>query len=180
MELPKRKRNRLDGYDYSLSGAYFVTICVKERAEMLWNSINKNVGETFGLPKEGIPKEDRPKEECPNPLSKESLLSDIGKVVDDEIKRLDTVYENVFLGDYCIMPDHIHIIIFISDTKNGRLQISPTISRIIQQFKGAVTKRLGFSMWQKSFYDHIIRDEHDYEAVRRYIDGNPMKYFLDR
>ena len=53
--------------------------------------------------------------------------------------------------------------------------LAHTVSRVIQQFKGAVTKRLGFSPWQKLYYDHVIRDEADYLEKWNYIEGNPMK-----
>ncbi|MBQ8842381.1 MAG: hypothetical protein IJZ65_07120, partial [Ruminiclostridium sp.] len=55
----------------------------------------------------------------------------------------------------------------------------PTLSRIIQQFKGSVTKQIGFPIWQKSFHDHIIRNEQDYNAIRRYIYENPEKYLYN-
>ena len=57
--------------------------------------------------------------------------------------------------------------------------VAPTISRIIQQFKGAVSKQIGFSMWQKLFYDHIIRNEQEYQKTWEYIDTNPLKWELD-
>ncbi|MEG2661104.1 MAG: transposase, partial [Oscillospiraceae bacterium] len=88
MELPKRKQIRLQGYDYSSNGAYFVTICVVDRIA-LW----RNVGANCVRPNELPP------------------LSDIGKIVDDEMQKLNTIYENVVVDTYCIMPDHIHAII---------------------------------------------------------------------
>ena len=76
------------------------------------------------------------------------------------------------------MPDHIHMILFI-DTKR-RTQFAPTISRVIKQFKGAITKKLGFSIWQKSFNDEIIRNEKAYLEIWRYIDENPVKYLYEK
>ena len=76
------------------------------------------------------------------------------------------------------MPDHIHMILFI-DTKR-RTQFAPTISRVVKQFKGAVTKQLGFSIWQKSFNDKIIRNEKAYLEIWRYIDENPIKYLYEK
>lgn len=58
--------------------------------------------------------------------------------------------------------------------------LAPTISRIIQQFKGYVTKQIGKSIWQKLFYDHIIRDEDDYIIKIQYIENNPSKWFEDK
>lgn len=155
MNLPQRKANRMYGYDYSLRGAYFVTICVKERAPILWEDCN---GFQY---------------------SENYSLSEYGKTVNIEIERLNTIYNGIYVDKYCIMPDHIHLII-ISNDIIGRSKIAPTLSRIIQQFKGVVSKKVGFSLWQKSFHDHIIRNEYDYSAICKYIEENPTKYFLSK
>lgn len=89
---------------------------------------------------------------------------------------MNTVYENVFVDNYVIMPNHIHLIIRI---ESGRTQFAPTIGRIIKQFKGSITKQIGKSIWQKSFYDHIIRDDYDYQTKWQYIDENPGKWLED-
>ncbi|HPE94549.1 MAG TPA: transposase [Bacillota bacterium] len=153
MELPKRKKIRLEGYDYSSAGVYFVTICVVNRNALLWNNVGANCV--------------RPNELPP--------LSDIGKIVDNEIQKLNTIYENVVVDKYCIMPDHIHAIIMILSDESGRTKFAPTLSRIIKQFKGSITKQIGFSIWQKSFHDRIIRNEKGYHEVWQYIDENPLK-----
>ena len=157
MEVPKRKPNRLSGYDYSQNGAYYVTICVKDRRNLLWH-----VGAT-----------------CGRPLEK-PLLSHIGEIIDVEIAKISYVYENVSIEKYVIMPNHIHLIIILQPDKSGRPQVAPTISRIIQQFKGSISKQLGYSIWQKSYYDHIIRNESEYQKIWEYIDTNPLKWELDR
>ena len=154
MELPKRKKIRLAGYDYTSTGAYFVTICVVDRNALLWNSVGANCV--------------RPNELPP--------LSPIGKTVYNEIQKLNTIYENVVVDKYCIMPDHIHAIIMILPDEDGRTQFAPTLSRIIKQFKGSITKQIGFSIWQKSFNDRIIRNEQGYREVWQYIDENPLKW----
>ncbi len=155
MELPKRKKIRLEGYDYSTCGAYFVTICVADRNALLWN-----VGAN-----------------CVRPH--EPSLSNIGETIDNEILKLNTIYDNVFVDKYCIMPDHIHMIIFIMPDETGRTQFAPAVSRIIKQFKGSITKQIGFSIWQKSFNDRIIRNEYGYHEVWQYIDQNPLKWKED-
>lgn len=152
MKLPKRKQIRLEGYDYSSCGAYFVTICVADKYHLL-----RDVGANGVRPDELPP------------------LSDIGKIVDDEIQKLNTIYENVVVDKYCIMPDHIHAIIMILSDESGRTQFAPTLSRIIKQFKGSITKQIGFSIWQKSFNDRIIRNQKAYQEVWQYIDQNPIK-----
>ena len=74
------------------------------------------------------------------------------------------------------MPDHIHMILFISSDDGGRTQFAPRLSRIIKQFKGSITKQIGISIWQKSFNDRIIRNEKSYREIREYIDDNPIKW----
>lgn len=154
MDLPKRKNIRLNDYNYSSNGAYFITICTKNKENLLW----KNVGANCVRPLDQLP------------------LSKIGIVIENEIYKLNTVYENIKVDKYQIMPNHIHFIIFIYEDSNGRTQFAPTISRIIKQFKGSITKQIGFSIWQKSFYDRIIRNEKEYQSVWNYIHNNPLKY----
>lgn len=154
MDLPKRKNIRLNDYNYSSNGTYFITICTKNKENLLW----KNVGANCVRPLDQLP------------------LSKIGIVIENEIYKLNTVYENIKVDKYQIMPNHIHLIIFIYEDSNGRTQFAPTISRIIKQFKGSITKQIGFSIWQKSFYDRIIRNEKEYQSVWNYIHNNPLKY----
>lgn len=154
MDLPKRKNIRLHNYNYSYNGAYFITICTKNKENLLW----KNVGANCVRPLDQLP------------------LSKIGIVIENEIYKLNTVYENIKVDKYQIMPNHIHLIIFIYEDSNGRTQFAPTISRIIKQFKGSITKQIGFSIWQKSFYDRVIRNEKEYQSVWNYIHNNPLKY----
>lgn len=88
-------------------------------------------------------------------------------------------YENVFVDNYVIMPNHIHLIIRLQND-GGRPMVVPTISRIIQQFKGYVTKQVGMPVWQEKSYDHIIRDDYDYMIRYQYIDDNPAKWIEDK
>lgn len=154
MDLPKRKNIRLNDYNYSSNGAYFITICTKNKENLLWENVGAN---------------------CVRPLD-QLPLSKIGIVIENEIYKLNTVYENIKVDKYQIMPNHIHLIIFIYEDSNGRTQFAPTISRIIKQFKGSITKQIGFSIWQKSFYDRVIRNEKEYQEVWNYIHNNPLKY----
>ena len=82
--------------------------------------------------------------------------------------------------NYCIMPDHIHFIIYIRMSENGQTKCAPTISRVIKQFKGSITKQAGRPIWQRSFYDHGIRNQQDYDEIWQYIENNPLKYALNR
>lgn len=159
MEFPNRKRNRMADYDYSLCGAYFVTICVKDKLPILWE-------------------ENSLKTAFVSQHNDDYQLSEYGKIINDEINKLNTIYSGVWVDMYCIMPDHIHLIVIISQDNPERPKVSPTLSRIIQQFKGSISKRVGFSFWQKSFHDHIIRNKNDYTAICKYIEENPSKYLL--
>ena len=154
-----RKELRLKGYDYSQAGCYFVTVCIKDAHELLWEA---PVGAN-----------------CVRPP-----ISSVGQLIESEIHRLSATYPCVSVNKYVIMPNHLHFILVISSTDNsahgGRTQFAPTIGRIIKQFKGAITKQLGYSIWQRSFHDHIIRDDTEYQKICHYIDQNPAKWTEDR
>ena len=166
--LPQRKDLRLNGFDYDLTGAYFVTVCVKDRKPIL-SKVSENdfasVGETIGLPSETLVKK------CFDSVS----LTEYGEIVNNAIKMISQIYPSISVDCYVIMPDHVHLILRIMTDENGRPMVSPTVSRVICQMKGYVTKQIGFSVWQKSFYDHVIRNKQDYDECSRYIHENPMK-----
>ena len=153
-KLPKRKQIRIEEFDYSTPGAYFITICSLNREKIFWSFRRGELSSPANLP-----------------------LTDIGIIVDNEIKKMNGIYNNVKVDKYCIMPDHIHLIVSINADALGRTQFAPTISRVIKQFKGSVTKQIGKSIWQKSFYEHTIRNRHDYEEIWQYIDNNPLKQY---
>lgn len=155
--LPTRKPIRITDYDYSTPGAYFITVCTANREKIFWSDCRGELCSPTNVP-----------------------LSDIGMIVDNEIQKLDSIYDAVNVDKYCIMPDHIHFIISINADENGRSQIAPTISRVIKQFKGSITKQIGKPIWQKSFYDHGIRSQQDYDEIWQYIENNPLKYALNR
>ena len=157
MEKQKTRRpNRLPEYDYAQPGAYFVTICTKDR-QCLLSRIS--VGATCGRPDSVV-------------------LTHAGEIVERELNRIGEIYENVAVDSYAIMPNHVHVILHIREG-GGRPQVAPTVSRVVQQMKGTVTKKLGQAIWQKGFYDHVIRDEQDYLIKRKYIKENPLKWALD-
>ena len=155
MELPKRKPTRLKGYDYSTPGAYFITICVKDRKQLL----SKIVGDDAYI----VP---------------QNNLSKYGMVCDKYINNINIKYENVLVDKYVIMPNHIHLIVFLNGTMRAS---SPTknITTIIRSFKTMVTKEIGYSIWQRSYHDHIIRGEKDYQKIWEYIDTNVLRWKKD-
>ncbi len=84
-------------------------------------------------------------------------------------------YPHISVDKYCIMPDHIHMIVHIHADENGRQIAAPTLSTVVGHLKRYVTKQLGVSIWQKSFMERVIRNEKGYEEVWQYIDNNPIK-----
>ena len=155
-KLPKRKRNRLENFDYSSCGAYFITICTLKKQNYFWN----NVGATIGRPQDII-------------------LSTYGKMADTAIQNIPSAYSALSLESYVIMPNHIHLLLRVRSDEYGRPMVAPTISRVINQLKGNVSKQIGTSIWQKSFYDHIIRNRDDYEEHIKYIYENPIRWHFD-
>lgn len=160
--LPKRKTIRLNGYDYSTSGYYFITICTHNRQQLFW--------------KAGIVGADSIR-----PQTDMQELSEYGNTVDIAINAINSHYHNVTVDKYIIMPNHIHMILRTTNIdKNGRIISAPTIMTVIGQMKRCVSKEVGFSIWQKSYYEHIIRDENDYRKIWEYIDNNIVNWDNDR
>lgn len=172
------KSTRLQGYDYSQNGMYFLTICTKDREHF------------FG--------------EIENEIMN---LSDIGKIIREEWLKTSVIRPNVILDEWIIMPNHLHAIIEIKNQSSGdaltqgrdALQCVSTgdeeyknkfgsqtnnLSSIIRGFKGIVTKRVrmcGLDFhWQSRFYDHIIRNYESLNKIREYIITNPKMWERDR
>ena len=156
MNQPQRKQNRLRNYDYSLPGAYFITICTHERENLFWETVGASIA--------------RPQK---------VNLSACGQVVDSAIKEIPKHYAAVSLDHYVVMPNHVHLLLQINALESGRAMHAPTISTVVQQLKGAVTKQIGHSVWQKLFYDHIVRGDKDYAMIWEYIENNPAKWMDD-
>ena len=147
--LEKRKRNRLQSYDYSQNGAYFLTVCTKDKQCIFWSA------QPHAL-------------EVPDGTWH---LSRAGLAADAAIRGIPLHYSGATVEKYVVMPNHLHMILLLAG--NG-LMPAADISRIIQQLKAAVTKKTGYAVWQKSFHDRIIRDEDEYMAVWDSIHANPI------
>jgi len=154
--LPKRKPNRLKGYDYGQSGAYFITICTKDHVRTLCKG---------DFPQQYSERGSRPRFE----------LTPLGKCVEESISRQNR--DNSKIDRYVIMPNHIHVIITIAIEKGGQKQ--PTAHQVVRNIKSYTSKWAGFSPWQKSFHDHIIRNEQDYLRIAEYIENNPVIWESD-
>ncbi len=157
MEYPVRKPNRLPEYDYSQNRAYFITICTQGRKEIL----SKIVGDGA---------HDVPRVE----------LSDYGKITEQYILSVDRTKKSACVNKYVIMPNHVHLIITIEEYQRcGKMISSPTVSTVIGQMKRYASKQAGISLWQRSFHDHVIRGERDYQKIWAYIDENPYHWRED-
>jgi REP element-mobilizing transposase RayT len=174
-----RKSVRLPFYDYSRHGGYFITICAFDGL-CLFGEINDG----------------------------KVTLNKTGKIIQSEWLQTEQIRKNVKVDLFVVMPNHFHGIVIIRDAEAPRLEndytkrathrVAPTqerqakiitgsISAIIGQFKPTVTKRVrselklgSHSVWQRGFYEHVIRNEKELNRVRQYILGNPAKWSLDR
>ena len=163
--MENRKPNRLENYDYSRNGLYFITICTKNRIQYFSRITEKTscVGADIIRP--------------------EITLTNIGKILDYSINDVKNHYNNVSVLKYCIMPDHVHLIISVMNdifsADSGRMISAPTLSTVIGSLKRFVSKETGIPVWQKSFYDHIIRNEKEFLEICDYIDNNPVNRVND-
>lgn len=146
-----RKSIRLSHYDYSQYGKYFITLYIKNKQKLLW-------------------------EQAPNDYKSNPLLTPLGIIVQKRIDEIPTHYNHIELNCSSVMPNHIHLLLSLDQliTENRA-----TISQIIQQFKGIVTKECGYPLWQKLYYDHIVRSEDEYKLIYTYITSNPYRWKND-
>ena len=173
----KRHSIRLRDYDYSEPGAYFLTVCTKER-ERLFGEINQG----------------------------EMKLNGAGKIVQSIWVQLPKRFPNIELNEFVIMPNHVHGIISILDLNVGagfprpiKMSNNPSVrgavtaplqsgslGQIVAYFKYQSTKQInllrnmpGVPIWQRNYYEHVIRDEHELFEMRQYTQENPLKWDLD-
>ena len=157
MELPQRKPNRLSDYDYDQNGAYFVTVCTQDRKKIL----STIVGDGSPVPKPA------------------------GMIAETMIAQIPDKYPSVSVDKYVIMPDHIHLLLRF-DRDIGTGNPSPTLGTVVGWYKYQVTKQInlysnnkGERIFQRSYYDHVIRNQQDYNEVWAYIENNPRKWAME-
>lgn len=170
---------RLKNWDYGQNGAYFITICTKNREHFFGEIVSTN-GEN------------------------EMQLNEIGKIADKFWTEIPKHFPFIELGNYVVMPNHVHGILIINkinvvddnvqtlqcnvSTENEQMaKISPksgTISTIIRSFKSVVTKNAHFIHadfeWQERFHDHIIRNSESFERIQNYIENNIANWKEDK
>ena len=146
MNVKKRRDMRLREFDYSLPGAYFLTVCTKSRRQIL-SAIHEG---------------------C-------TILSAVGRICETQLLLLEERYP-VRIERHVIMPNHVHMLLSLYRAEQSP---APTTD-ILCSWKSATTKlvntemhTLGNVVWQRSFYDHVVRNEDDFRDVWQYIDNNP-------
>ena len=152
----------MKGYDYSQSGAYFVTIVVWQR-ECLFGEI----------------------------VDGGMRLNEYGKIVQRAWFDLPKHYPHVQLGTFCIMPNHVHAVIIFIETVGAGLKPAPTVARhplseIVRAFKSFSARRInelrktqGVPVWQRNYYEHIIRNSDEHNRIHLYIGSNIDNWITD-
>ncbi|MCL2855105.1 MAG: transposase [Defluviitaleaceae bacterium] len=153
---PKRKYPRLKGHDYSQEGSYFITICTHERLPTLSSIVEvEGVGAS------------------PHPTS-------IGEIIENELIALPNRFPSISIDNYVIMPNHIHVLITIFEGSDSSIMdivraFKSVSARICNQTDNTPARKI----WQRSFYDTIIRNERAYKNFWDYIESNPSKWHND-
>lgn len=169
IERKKRQSIRLPKYNYAQPGAYFVTIVTHHR-KCFFGSLRND----------------------------EVFLSDIGRIVEGAWREIPTHFPHVTVDEYVIKPNHIHGIVnmlqadvgapYMAPLRSNHSQesASPTLGIIIGTFKAAVTRQVhkldrfwGVKIWHRNYYEHVIRDERDYERIIDYMAVNPENWEKD-
>ena len=167
-DIHHRRSTRLRGYDYTQNGAYFITICAHKH-QCVFGEI----------------------------IDGEMHLNELGCVVEECLKNITMHFQNTEVNTFVVMPNHTHIVITLTDGCRGTACRAPTerfsqptsdsIPTIIRSFKSAATKRInelrltpGQPIWQRNYYEHVIRDEDDLNSIREYIEHNALKWAEDK
>ena len=146
----RRRSPRLEGWDYGTPGAYFVTVVTHLR-QPLFGAIND----------EGV-------------LNR----SDLGAIAEGEWWRVATLVPNAESPVFVLMPNHVHGIVYVNLNPDGTSAASH-LSRFVGRYKAAVSRQAGRAIWQRSFYDRVIRDERELEALWEYVESNPGRWAED-
>lgn len=157
MELPKRKQIRCPYIDYSQTGVYFITFSTAERRNHFWMCPDR-------------------KYTSPDEIE----LNSIGFTVQETLQAISEHYPYASLDYYVIMPDHVHLLLRYLPPDEKDMAPRKDIMVLVSQIKGIVTKKIGKSVWQKSFFDHVIRNDDDYLESARYIQNNPIKWYYNK
>ena len=163
--FPKRKSNRLPQFDYGTVCAYFITICSRYKAKVFGRVVG---GGVLDAPR--------------------TLPSPHGKIVIAQIEAMENFYPGLQIEKFVVMPNHIHLIVAVIQSPTGASRTPPpttvranqSIPAFVSTLKRMTNRAADTQLWQRGYYDHIIRDQLDYDTIWRYIDENPAKWHLDR
>ncbi len=164
-DLYRIDSTRLKNYDYSSSGVYFITICIKD--------------------KERILSEIRMPVETPHGASYQIRLTEIGEIINEQWKIIPKHFSNTSIDEYIIMPNHIHGIIIIENDETAHVPSLQTITlgNMIGLFKQSCTLKIREFYpefeWQSRFYDRVIRNDVELDKIRKYIVENPLNWIDD-
>lgn len=158
MKTKNRKPTRLCNYDYSSNGVYFITICSKNKKHMFSTIVGDGV---LDVP--------------------QVVLSEYGKIIDEQLCAINNHYDNICIDNYVIMPNHIHMLINVCANGTSRTPspTNDTIPMFVSTLKRFVNKQTSEDLFQRSYFDHIIRNEEDYLTHYNYIQINPIKWSDD-
>lgn len=168
-DYPKRKQIRLENYDYSLNNAYFLTICTYERQKLFGNINLSTVGA----------------DPCVRPSEMHIIPENAYFLAEKWIFKIEEKFPDYIVDSYVIMPDHIHLLIVKCNLAGGHM--GPPLQDVVRWFKTQMlneyirgvkeNKYLPYNkkFWQRSYFDHIIRNKQDMQETRRYIYENPLK-----
>ncbi len=166
--LPKRKHTRLKQYDYGSNGAYFVTICTKNKRCLLSRVVGRGLAPAVPDVHETY----------------EIMLTEYGRIAEEQLQILPIRFPCVTVDYYVIMPNHIHAILQLHDEAAGASP-RPTLMDVVCAYKFLTTrickqKREIDRLFQTSFYEHVIRTREEYDEIQKYIEENPTRWFYDR
>jgi len=156
--LPNRKHPRLDHYDYSTPGAYFITICIQNRRCLLSRIVGRGLAPA------------------------EIRYTAYGQIAQEQLLLLEQRYPSLKIDQYVIMPNHIHVILLLEETAVDSQR--PTITEIVCAYKSLTTRYCKKvqpidKLFQTSFYEHVVRGREDYNEILEYIVNNPKQWELD-
>ena len=157
-EIPNRKNNRLFGYDYSEKGAYFITICAANREKLFGVVVG---GGAFDAPF--------------------VKLSAAGQIIDKYVRSTNRI-DGVIVEKYVIMPNHLHLLVSVNKDDGTSRAPSPTnalIPHLVSTLKRFANREIGRNVFQRSYHDHVVRNEEDFLSIWSYIDENPAKWSQD-
>jgi putative transposase len=193
--MAEERPPRLPGYDYSQAGAYFITICTKNKEPLFWSS---PVGHSLS------PERPSPSPVGPYGHTAPLEINPFGQIAAEQWLKSAEIRKEVTLGEWVVMPDHFHGILFLSApdvgssspsvgayghtppqkerTQQAFRSPSKTVGAMVRGFKGAVTTAIntirqtpGAPVWQSNYYEHIIRNEAAFHRISAYIRNNPIK-----